>query len=561
VTELPFRNIAIIAHVDHGKTTLVDAMPWQSGIFRANQRVRERVMDSNDLERERGITILAKNTAIHYRGLTINIVDTPGHADFGGEVERTLTMVDGVLLLVDAAEGPLSQRRFVLQKALELELPCVLAVNKIDRPDARPQEVLNEAYDLFIDLDANDDQLDFPVFYTDARQGIAHREPGDDSSDLRPLLDTMVDTLPAPTGDPDAPLQVLVTSLDSDDYVGRLAIGRVFSGRLRQGADVGIAGPDGARRMKVVSLYVRDRLARVETGEAIAGAVVSVAGLEELEIGDTVVDPEQPRPLPRIAVEEPTLAMVFSANTSPFAGLDGDKVTARQIRARLEKEMLHNVSLRLEIFANDAFKVMGRGELQMAVLIETMRREGYELSVAQPRVLTRERDGRREEPMELAVVDCPEEYVGVITQKLGARKGRMVKMANPGHGRVRLELQVPSRGLIGFRSEFLTDTRGTGVLNTLFDGYEPWQGDMSGRTTGAMVADRKGRSTPYALYHLEPRGTLFVAPGTEVYEGMVLGEEPLGPRHPVVDVIHPGLDKHRSGLGIPHLRADPAQDV
>ncbi len=522
--QLPFRNIAIIAHVDHGKTTLVDAMLWQSGIFRANQNVRERVMDSGELERERGITILAKNTAIRYRDLTINIVDTPGHADFGGEVERTLQMVDGVLLLVDAAEGPLPQTRFVLQKALEQELPCVLAINKIDRADARPQEVLNEVYDLFIDLDAGEEQLEFPVFYTDARKGIAHREPGDGSTDLRPLLDTIVDHLPAPDGDPDAPLQMLVTSLDWDDYLGRLAIGRVFNGRLGKGAEVGVAGEDGVRRARVVGIYVRDGLERVETEEAVAGSVVAVAGLDELEIGDTLLDPERPRPLPRIAVEEPTLAMVFSANTSPFAGRDGDKVTARQIRARLEREMLHNVSLRLEILANDAFKVMGRGELQMAVLIETMRREGYELSVAQPQVLTRERDGRSEEPMELAVIDCPEEYVGVITQKLGARRGRMVKMSNPGHGRVRLEFRIPSRGLIGFRSEFLTDTRGTGVLNTLFDGYEAWQGQIPGRTTGAMVADRPGRATTYALYHLEPRGTLFITPGTEVYEGMIVGQ-------------------------------------
>jgi GTP-binding protein len=510
--------------VDHGKTTLVDAMLWQSGIFRANQNVRERVMDSGELERERGITILAKNTAIRYRDLTINIVDTPGHADFGGEVERTLQMVDGVLLLVDAAEGPLPQTRFVLQKALEQELPCVLAINKIDRADARPQEVLNEVYDLFIDLDAGEEQLEFPVFYTDARKGIAHREPGDGSTDLRPLLDTIVDHLPAPDGDPDAPLQMLVTSLDWDDYLGRLAIGRVFNGRLGKGAEVGVAGEDGVRRARVVGIYVRDGLERVETEEAVAGSVVAVAGLDELEIGDTLLDPERPRPLPRIAVEEPTLAMVFSANTSPFAGRDGDKVTARQIRARLEREMLHNVSLRLEILANDAFKVMGRGELQMAVLIETMRREGYELSVAQPQVLTRERDGRSEEPMELAVIDCPEEYVGVITQKLGARRGRMVKMSNPGHGRVRLEFRIPSRGLIGFRSEFLTDTRGTGVLNTLFDGYEAWQGQIPGRTTGAMVADRPGRATTYALYHLEPRGTLFITPGTEVYEGMIVGQ-------------------------------------
>jgi len=524
VTELPFRNIAIIAHVDHGKTTLVDAMLWQSGIFRANQNVRERVMDSNDLERERGITILAKNTAIRYGGVTINIVDTPGHADFGGEVERTLTMVDGVLLLVDAAEGPLPQTRFVLQKALELELPLILAINKIDRPDARPQEVLNEVHDLFIDLDATEEQLEFPVFYTDARKGIAHREPGDGSTDLRPLLDTVLEAIPAPAGDPAAPLQLLVTSLDWDDYLGRLAIGRLFNGTIHKGGTVGVAGERGIRTARVAGVFVRDGLDRVEVEEAGAGAIVSVAGLDELEIGDTLVDPERPAPLPRIAVEEPTLAMVFSANTSPFAGRDGEKVTARQIRARLEREMLHNVSLRLEILANDAFKVMGRGELQMAVLIETMRREGYELSVGKPEVLVRERGGRREEPMELAVIDCPEEHIGVISQKLGTRRGRMVRMSNPGHGRVRLEFRVPSRGLIGFRNEFLTDTRGTGVLNTIFDGYDAWQGEIPGRTTGAMVADRPGRATTYALYHLEPRGTLFIAPGTEVYEGMIVGQ-------------------------------------
>ncbi len=524
MTELPYRNIAIIAHVDHGKTTLVDAMLWQSGIFRANQNVRERVMDSNDLERERGITILAKNTAIHYQGVTINIVDTPGHADFGGEVERTLTMVDGVLLLVDAAEGPLPQTRFVLQKALELELPLILAINKIDRPDARPQEVLNEVHDLFIDLDATEEQLEFPVFYTDARKGIAHREPGDGATDLRPLLDTVIEALPAPTGDPAAPLQMLVTSLDWDDYLGRLAIGRIFNGTLARGSQAAIAGKDGLRTVRVAEIFVRDGLDRVAVSEAGAGAIVSVAGLDELEIGDTLTDPERPAPLPRIAVEEPTLAMVFSANTSPFAGRDGEKVTARQIRARLEREMLHNVSLRLEVLANDAFKVMGRGELQMAVLIETMRREGYELSVGKPEVLVRERDGRREEPMELAVIDCPEEHIGIISQKLGSRRGRMVKMSNPGHGRVRLEFRVPSRGLIGFRNEFLTDTRGTGVLNTLFDGYDVWQGEIPGRTSGAMVADRPGRATAYALYHLEPRGTLFIGPGTEVYEGMIVGQ-------------------------------------
>ncbi len=524
MASLPFRNIAIIAHVDHGKTTLVDAMLWQSGIFRDNQRVDVRVMDSNVLERERGITILAKNTAVQYRGVKINIVDTPGHADFGGEVERTLQVVDGVLLLVDAAEGPLPQTRFVLKKALELGLPPIVALNKIDRSDARAAEVLDEVYDLFIDLDATEEQLGFPVFYTDARKGVAHRSPGDDSADLRPLLDQILDTIPPPSGDPARPLQLLFTNLDYNDYVGKLAVGRIFNGVVRAGSSVGLATQEGIVPGKIGVLYTHEGLRRIEVEEAVAGDIVALAGLEDVSIGDTLVDLADPRPMRRIVVDEPTLAMVFSVNTSPFSGRDGDYVTSRQIRARLEKETLHNVSLRLKIESSDAFKVMGRGELQLAVLIETMRREGYELSVSKPEILTREVDGEVHEPMELVVVDCPEEYVGVVTQKLGTRRGKMLKMTNPGHGRVRLEFRVPSRGLIGFRSEFLTDTRGTGILNTLFDGYEPWQGGVPGRSTGALVADRPGRTTTYALYHLQPRGTLFVGPGIECYEGMIVGE-------------------------------------
>jgi GTP-binding protein len=460
------RNIAIIAHVDHGKTTLVDAMLWQSGTFRDNERVRERVMDSNEQERERGITILAKNTSVFYDGVKINIVDTPGHADFGGEVERTLQMVDGVLLLVDAAEGPLPQTRFVLKKALERGLPPIIALNKIDRADARPQEVLNEIYDLFIDLDASEDQLDFPVLYTNARKGVAHREPDDGSEDLRPLFDEILRTIPPPAGSPDEPLQLLVTNLDYSDYLGRLAIGRLFNGRLRAASAAGLAAEKGIVPVKVGVVYTHEGLKRVDVKEAVAGDIVAVAGVEELSIGDTLVDLDRPAPLPRIAVDEPTLAMVFSVNNSPFGGRDGDYVTSRQLRARLEKEALHNVGIRLEIEEADAFKVMGRGELQLAELIEAMRREGYELSVSRPEILTRTVGGTLHEPMEIVVIDCPEEHVGVVTQKLGTRRGRMIKMANPGHGRVRMEFRIPARGLIGYRSEFLTDTRGTGILTT-----------------------------------------------------------------------------------------------
>ncbi|MEE4273232.1 MAG: translational GTPase TypA [Thermoanaerobaculales bacterium] len=524
MSKTEFRNLAIIAHVDHGKTTLVDAMLWQSGTFRDNERVAERVMDSGDLERERGITILAKNTAVHFDGVKINIVDTPGHADFGGEVERTLQMVDGVLLLVDAAEGPLPQTRFVLSKALQLGLPPIVVLNKIDRGDARPAEVLDEVYDLFIDLDAADEQLDFPVFCTDARKGLCHQGIEGEFTNLRPLLEEIVTTLPAPLGDPDGTLQLLVTNLDYSDYLGRLAVGRIVSGTVEANSTVGIAREYGVDKAKIGVVYSHEGLKRVEVEHAVAGDIVAVAGLEEVSIGDSLVDLDDPHPLQRIAVDEPTMAMVFSANTSPFGGREGQYVTARQIRGRLEKEALHNVAIRLEILGNDAFKVMGRGELQLAILIETMRREGFELSVSKPEIVTRDIDGVKHEPMEIVQVDCPEVHVGVVTQKLGTRKGKMAEMHNPGHGRVRLSFRIPSRGLIGFRSEFLTDTRGTGILNHLFDGWSEWQGPIAGRATGALVADRAGKTTTYALYHLEPRGTLFMGPGTEVYEGMIVGE-------------------------------------
>ncbi len=519
-----FRNLAIIAHVDHGKTTLVDAMLWQSGTFRDNERVNERVMDSGDLERERGITILAKNTAVRFKGVKINIVDTPGHADFGGEVERTLQMVDGVLLLVDAAEGPLPQTRFVLSKALRLGLPPIVVINKIDRPDARAAEVLDEIYDLFIDLDAADGQLEFPVFCTDARKGLCCTGIDGEFTDLHLLMEEILKTIPAPKGDPSAPLQLLVTNLDYSDYLGRLAVGRIVNGTLAANSTVAISREGGIGKAKVGTVYTHEGLKRVDVETAIAGDIVALAGLDEVTIGDSLLDLENPQPLPRIAVDEPTMSMVFSANNSAFGGREGQFVTARQIRARLEKEALHNVSIRLEILGNDAFNIMGRGELQLAILIETMRRESFELSVAKPEIVTREIDGLKHEPMEIVQVDCPEEYVGIVTQKLGTRKGKMSEMHNPGHGRVRLSFRIPSRGLIGFRSEFLTDTRGTGILNHLFDGWSPWQGPIAGRATGALVSDRPGKTTTYALYHLEPRGTLFVGPGTEVYEGMILGE-------------------------------------
>jgi len=520
------RNIAIIAHVDHGKTTLVDAMLWQSGVFRENQEVAERVMDSNDLEREKGITILAKNTAIRYGDLKINIVDTPGHADFGGEVERTLKMVDGVLLLVDASEGPLPQTRFVLKKALELGLQPIVVINKIDRKDARPQEVLNEIYDLFIDLDAHEDQLEFPVLYTIARDGLCRLEPDGPDHKLQPLFDAIVKTIPPPRFDPEAALQMLILNLDYSDFVGRLAIGRIVNGRMAARQDVVLVRRDGAQvKSRITNLYAFEGLQRVEVTEAGPGDIVALAGFDDVHIGETVCDAERPKALPPVTVDEPTVSMVFSVNNSPFAGQEGRLVTSRNIKDRLERELLTNVSIRVTPGETpDAFEVSGRGELQMAILIEMMRREGFELAVSKPEVITRTVDGRRHEPMEHLVIDCPEEFVGVVTQKIGTRKGRMTNMVNHGTGRVRLEFRIPSRGLIGFRSQFLTDTRGTGLLNHLFDGYEPWMGDIPHRTTGALVSDREGKATAYSIEHVQDRGEIFIEPGDRVYEGMIVGE-------------------------------------
>jgi GTP-binding protein len=520
------RNLAIIAHVDHGKTTLVDAMLWQSGIFRENEVVAERVMDSIDLEREKGITIMAKNTAINYKGVHINIVDTPGHADFGGEVERTLKMVDGVMLLVDASEGPLPQTRFVLRKALEAGLPPIVVINKIDRPDARIGEVLNEVFDLFIDLDATEEQLDFPVLYCNARAGLCRVTPDGPDETLAPLFEEIVRSVPAPRYDPAVPLQLLLITLDYDDYVGRLAIGRVFNGRIRKGQEIVLCQLDGTVvPAKVSLLYGYEGLRRTEIAEAGPGDIVAVAGIAEVSIGETVTERDDPRPLPPIQIDEPTISMIFSINDSPFSGREGKHVTSRKLKERLEKESLMNVAIRIEpTDTPEAFKVSGRGELQLAILIERMRREGYELSVGKPEVITRHIDGQLHEPMEMLVIDCPEEFIGVVTQKMGARKGRMMKMVNHGSGRVRMEFRIPSRGLIGFRSEFLTDTKGTGIMNHLFGGWEPWHGDIAHRPTGALVADRVGRTTAYAIENLQPRGELFLSPGMEVYEGMIVGE-------------------------------------
>jgi GTP-binding protein len=520
------RNIAIIAHVDHGKTTLADAMLWQSGIFRENEQVAERIMDSMDLEREKGITIMAKNMAITYKGVKINIVDTPGHADFGGEVERTLNMVDGVMLLVDATEGPLPQTRFVLGKTLEKRLPVIVIINKIDRPDRRIKEVLDEIYDLFIDLDATDDQLDFPVLYTNAKAGIALTDPEAEGRDLVPLFDTILDAIPAPTYDSSAPLQFLVTSLDYSDYVGLIAVGKLVSGTLRRGQEVALL-KDGQfdGKAKLTALYSFEGLDRLEPEAVEAGDLAAVAGVSQAFIGDTLGDPEDPRPLPAIKVEEPTITMVFSVNTSPLAGKEGKLLTSRQIKERLEKEILYNVSVRVAPTESpDAFQVSARGELQLAVLTEMMRREGFELSLSKPRVITRERDGVLSEPLELAVVDIPEEFIGIVTEKMSSRRGRLIKMINHGYGRVRLEFEIPSRGLIGFRGQFLNDTRGTGLLNTILSGFTPYTGEINGRPNGALVADRPGKAVSYAIFHLQPRGTIFVSPGEPVYRGMIVGE-------------------------------------
>ncbi len=520
------RNVAIIAHVDHGKTTLVDTLLRQSGAFRENQEVRERVLDSGDLERERGITILAKNTAIHYGDTKINIVDTPGHADFGGEVERALKMVDGVMLLVDASEGPLPQTRYVLRKALEAGLPPLVVINKIDRADARPQAVLDELYDLFIDLDATEGQLDFPVLYANAKDGIAKLEPDGPGEDLRPLFEALVDHVPDPGGDPEGPLQLLIANLDYSDYLGRLAIGRVFSGRVRVGDTVAVAKRDGRlETTRVTKLHVFDGLTRVAAEEAVCGEIVALAGFDGIQIGETVTSADDPTPLPPLHIDEPTIAMVFSVNTSPFAGREGRWVTSRNIRERLEKELLTNVSLRIEdADSADSVKVLGRGELQLAILIETMRREGFEMGVSNPEVLTREEEGVRKEPLELFSIDVPETYMGVVLEKMALRRGKMVKMVNHGSGRVRLDFHVPTRGLIGVRTDLLTDSRGTAVMNSLLEGWVEWQGEVLRRQTGVLVADRAGQTTAYALSNLEDRGELFLAPGTPVYEGMIAGE-------------------------------------
>ncbi len=522
------RNIAIIAHVDHGKTTLVDAMLWQSGIFKAGQDVAERVMDSNELERERGITILAKNTAISYNGVKVNIVDTPGHSDFGGEVERALKLVDGVLLLVDASEGPLPQTRYVLRKALEAKLPPIVVINKIDRTDARPQEVVNEIYDLFIDLDATEEQLDFPILYANARRGVAHSLLGEPSEDLAPLFEAIVKHIPAPAGNSGDVLQLLVANLDYSEYHGRLAIGRIFSGTLRRGDEVAIVKLDGTQETtRITKLFGFKGLERIDIDSAEAGDIVAIAGVEGITIGETVTSTENPRALVHVPVDEPTISMLFTVNTSPFSGREGTWVTSRHLRERLEKELLTNVALRVvEDEKTDTFQVLGRGELQLAILIETMRREGYEVAVGKPEIVTREVDGRLQEPMEQLILDCPQEFVGVLMEKVGQRKGVNTKLVGHGRpgGRVRLEFRIPSRGLIGLRSEVLQDTRGTAVMNTLFDGFDEWQGDIARRLTGSLIADRAGKTTGYALYNLQERGELFVEAGIDVYEGMVVGE-------------------------------------
>ncbi len=520
------RNIAIIAHVDHGKTTLVDAMLKQSGTFRENERVIERVMDNLDLERERGITIMAKNTAVQYRGVKINIVDTPGHSDFGGEVERVLKMVDGVMLLVDASEGPLPQTRFVLRKALEQKLPAIVVVNKIDRQDARPQAVVNEIYDLFIDLDANEEQIAFPILYAVSRDGVAKRSLEEEGDSLGPLFEQILETIPAPHPLRDDSLQVLVTMLDYNDYVGRIAVGRVFSGRVSVGDGVSVCKLDGSiEKTRITKLFTFNGLKQEPVDSASAGEIIALAGIEGIFIGETVADADNPTALPPIQVDEPTLSMIFGVNTSPFAGREGKYVTSRHLRERLEKELLGNVAIRVEeTDVMDSFKVSGRDELQLAILIEMMRREGYEMQVSKPEVITRMIDGEKFEPVELVVIDCPDIFIGVVTEALGRRKGWMIKMVNHGAGRVRLEFEVPSRGLIGFRSEFLTDTKGTGLLNTLFLRWGEWSGEITNRITGALVADRGGQATSYALYNLQERGELFIRPGTPVYEGMIIGE-------------------------------------
>jgi GTP-binding protein len=520
------RNIAIVAHVDHGKTTLVDTMLRQSGIFRANEELTDRVMDSNDLERERGITILAKITGLNYKGVKINICDTPGHSDFGGEVERALKMVDGVMLLVDASEGPLPQTRYVLSKALEAHLTPIVVINKIDRPDARVQEVLNEIYDLFIDLDAQEHQLEFPVVYAIGKIGVAKMNMEDESETLEPLFETIVKHIPPPKGSAEAELQMLIANLDYSDYLGRLGIGRVVNGTLKHGSEVSIAKLDGSfQKTRITKMYSFEGLKRVEETEAYPGNIIAIAGVEGITIGETVTSVENPKPLPKIHIDEPTIAMTFTINTSPFVGREGHLVTSRNLKDRLEKELLTNVALRVDDTGTpDSMKVMGRGELQLAILIETMRREGYELQVSKPEIVTKEIDGVLKEPQEILLIDCSEAFIGVVIEKMGYRKGKMMKMVNHGSGRVRLEFQVPSRGLIGIRNEMLTETRGTAIMNSLFNGYMDWQGAIPMRPTGVMISDRAGVTTAFAINGLQERGEIFVTPATEVYEGMIVGE-------------------------------------
>ncbi|HHV98158.1 MAG TPA: translational GTPase TypA [Clostridiaceae bacterium] len=520
------RNIAIIAHVDHGKTTLVDGMLRQSGIFRENEQVQERVMDSNDLERERGITILAKNTAVNYRGIKINIVDTPGHADFGGEVERVLKMVDGVLLLVDSFEGPMPQTRFVLRKALQLNLKPIVVINKIDRPDERSKEVVDEVLELFIELGADDEQLEFPVVYASSKDGYAVLNLDDKRENLEPLFKTIVEHVPAPVGDFDGPLQFLVSNIDYDDYVGRIAVGRVERGTIKYGQQVVICKKDGGlQNMKVTRLYQFEGLKRIEFQEATVGDIIAVCGLEDISIGDTVCDVENPEPLPFVNIDEPTISMTFSVNDSPFAGQEGTYVTSRHLRDRLFKELQTNVSLRVEeTDTPDAFKVSGRGELHLSILIETMRRQGYEFQVSKPKVIMKEIDGVLHEPIEYLMIDVPEEYVGVVMEGLGTRKAEMVNMQSANEGYVRLEFKIPARGLIGYRSEFLTDTKGNGIMNHVFNGYEPYKGEITSRQRGSIVAWETGESVVYGLYNAQERGNLFIGPGVKVYEGMVVGE-------------------------------------
>ena len=557
------RNVAIIAHVDHGKTTLVDAMLWQSGAFRDNQDVNDRVMDSMDLEREKGITILAKNTAVRHGDVKLNIVDTPGHADFGGEVERGLTMVDGVLLLVDASEGPLPQTRFVLRKALEGKLPVILVVNKVDRPDARISEVVDEVYELFIDLGASEDQIEFPIVYTNAKAGKASLTPTDPGTSLKPLLDLLVEHIPAPQYDPGKPLQAHVTNLDASPYVGRLAICRVHNGTIRKGKPIAWCRADGTvQPARVAELYVTEALDRIDAEEAGPGEIIAVAGLPDVTIGETLADPEDPRPLPVITVDEPSISVTIGINHSPLAGQDGDKLTARQIKDRLDQELVGNVSIRvLPTERPDTWEVQGRGELQLAILVELMRREGFELTVGKPQVVIRDIDGTRHEPVERLTIDVPEDYVGVITQMLALRKGRMEQMINHGTGWVRMDYLVPARGLIGFRTEFLTETRGTGLLHHVFERWEPWAGDMRLRPTGSLVADRKGKTASFALFNLQERGTMFVEPGEDVYEGMIVGENARAEDLDVNAVKEKHLTNMRSSTSDVLVRLVPARKL